>query len=45
MAKKTKTTKTKKALNPYDSTVIKFGAVFVIILGFLILMYAVKFFV
>ncbi len=41
---KSKAARVKKATHPNDSVIIQFGVAFIVVLGFAILMYAVKYF-
>lgn len=41
---KAKSARTKKAVHPSDSIIIQFGVAFIVVAGFALLMYAVKYF-
>lgn len=41
---KSKAARVKKTTHPNDSVIIQFGVAFIVVLGFAILMYAVKYF-
>ncbi len=41
---KAKSARVKKQVNPSDSIIIQFGVAFIVVVGFALLMYAVKYF-
>lgn len=41
---KSKTARAKKPVHPSDSVIIQFGVAFIVVAGFALLMYAVKYF-
>ncbi len=41
---KAKSARVKKSVHPSDSVIIQFGVAFIVVVGFALLMYAVKYF-